>query len=161
LFCIQYAIALGCKTYVTSGSDDKINRAIQLGAAGGLNYKTDNWHKSLQELSGGFDVVIDSSGGDTFAKLVDICKPAGRIAMYGATLGAFNCGVPAKIFWKQLTICGSTMGNDTEFEHMLAYVNEKKIVPVVDSVFTLETFQQAADRMANGEQFGKVVVEIR
>ena len=160
LFCVQFAIAKGCHVYVTSGSDEKINKAISLGAKGGINYKKENWHKELQTLSGGFDVVIDSSGGDTFSKLVDICKPAGRIAMYGSTLGAFNSGIPAKIFWKQLTICGSTMGNDDEFKWMLQFINTHKIKPVVDSVYTLNAFQQAADRMQQGEQFGKIVVSI-
>lgn len=158
LFAVQWALALGCKVYVTSGSDAKIDAALKLGVAGGVNYKKDNWHKELQTLSGGFDAVIDSSGGDTFARLVDICKPSGRIAMYGATLGAFSSGVPAKIFWKQITLCGSTMGNDDEFAAMMHLVEDKKIKPVIDSVYTLEEIQKAVQRMQDGAQFGKIVL---
>ncbi|MFA6260242.1 MAG: zinc-binding dehydrogenase [Bacteroidia bacterium] len=158
LFAVQWALAIGCKVFVTSGSDAKIDAALKLGVSGGVNYKKENWHKELQTLSGGFDAAIDSSGGDTFARLVDICKPSGRIAMYGATLGAFSSGVPAKIFWKQITLCGSTMGNDDEFAAMMQLVEDKKIKPVIDSVYSLGDIQQAAQRMQDGAQFGKIVL---
>lgn len=160
LFCVQFAIALGCHVYVTSGSDDKIAKAVAMGAKGGVNYKTENWHKEIQKMSGGFDAIVDSACGEQFEKLVDICKPAGRIAFYGATLGAFNSGVPAKIFWKQLTICGSTMGNDDEFAAMVNFIDTHKIVPVVDEVFPLEQAQTAMEKMARGEQFGKIVLTV-
>jgi len=160
LFVMQFAIAAGCNVYVTSGADEKIKRAIVLGAKAGVNYKNENWHKEIQKLSGGFDVVVDSSGGETFAKAADICKPAGRIAMYGATLGAFNSGVPAKIFWKQLSIFGSTMGNYEDFSNMIQFVTEHKIKPVIDSVFKLKDAQTAIEKMERGEQFGKIVLKI-
>jgi zinc-binding alcohol dehydrogenase/oxidoreductase len=160
LQCVQFAIAAGCNVYVTSGSDDKIQQAISWGAKGGANYKTADWDKELKKLSGGFEAIVDSSGGDTFAKLADIAKPAGRIAMYGATLGPFNSGVPAKIFWKQLDILGSTMGNDEEFAEMVSFVNQHKIVPVVDEVFPMEHAQQALEKMGKGSQFGKIVLKI-
>lgn len=160
LFCMQFALALGCKVFVTSGSDEKINKAIALGAAGGVNYKQEDWHKELLKISGGFDAVIDSACGEQFAKLVDICKPAGRIAFYGATLGAFNSGIPAKIFWKQLTICGSTMGNNEEFAAMVKLIADKQIIPVVDAVFPLQNAAEAITRISDGVQFGKVVLKI-
>jgi len=161
LLCMQFAIAAGCNVYVTSGSNDKIKTAVDMGANGGVNYKNNSWDKELKSMSGGgFDAIVDSSAGDTFAKLVDIAKPAGRIAMYGATLGPFNSGVPAKIFWKQLDILGSTMGNDEEFAEMLAFVNSHKIVPLVDSVFPMEKAQEAIEKMSKGEQLGKIVLKI-
>lgn len=160
LFCLQFAVALGCNVYVTSGSDDKIAKAIALGAKGGVNYKKENWHKELLQLSGGFDAIVDSACGNEFYKLIDMAKPAGRIAFYGATLGEFKSGVPAKIFWKQLTICGSTMGSDDEFEAMVALVNNSKITPVVDEVFELKDAQVAIEKMERGEQFGKIVLSI-
>lgn len=160
LFCLQFAVALGCNVYVTSGSDDKIAKAVALGAKGGVNYKNENWHKELLQLSGGFDAIVDSACGNEFYKLVDIAKPAGRIAFYGATLGEFKSGVPAKIFWKQLTICGSTMGSDEEFEAMITLVNNSKITPVVDEVFALQDAQSAIEKMERGEQFGKIVLSV-
>ncbi len=160
LQCVQFAIAAGCDTYVTSGDDSKIQEALKMGSKGGINYKTANWDKELKTMSGGFDAIVDSSGGDTFAKCVDMAKPAGRIAMYGATLGAFSSGVPAKIFWKQLDILGSTMGNDDEFTEMVSFVNHHKIVPVVDEVFPLEQAQQALEKMGSGKQLGKIVLSV-
>lgn len=158
LFCIQYAVAQGCRVFVTSGSNEKIEKAISLGAIGGVNYKNEDWHKGLAKISGGFEAIIDSACGDNFAKLADMAKPGGRIAFYGATLGAFNSGVPAKIFWKQLDILGSTMGNDEEFKAMLEFVNKHKIVPVVDEVFPLENAEAAMRKMDEGKQFGKIVI---
>jgi zinc-binding alcohol dehydrogenase/oxidoreductase len=160
LQCVQFAIAAGCNTYVTSGDDAKIQQAIKMGAKGGINYKTENWDKELKKMSGGFEAIVDSSGGETFAKLADIAKPAGRIAMYGATLGAFNSGIPAKIFWKQLDILGSTMGNDDEFTEMVNFVNQHKIVPIVDEVFPLEQAQKALEKMGKGSQFGKIILKV-
>nr|MBP9690416.1 zinc-binding dehydrogenase [Bacteroidia bacterium] len=104
--------------------------------------------------------IVDSACGEQFEKLIDTCKPAGRIAFYGATLGAFNSGVPAKIFWKQLTICGSTMGNDDEFAAMVNLISTQKIVPTVDAVFPLSQIQTAVEKMARGEQFGKIVLSV-
>lgn len=160
LHCMQFAVALGCQVYVTSGTDEKIAKAMTMGAKGGVSYKNENWHKELLKLSGGFDAIVDSACGDQFSKLVDLCKPAGRIAFYGATLGAFNSGVPAKIFWKQLTICGSTMGNDEEFADMLKLITDNQIVPVVDSIYELKDANEAAQRMQRGEQFGKIVLKV-
>lgn len=160
LFCMQFAIAAGCEVFVTSGSDEKLAQAISMGAAGGVNYKQDNWDKQLKKASGGFDVMIDSSGGTTFAKLVDMANPAGRIAFYGATHGDFSSGVPAKIFWKQLDILGSTMGNDIEFVEMLEMVNTHQIIPVVSKHFPLQDAQLALDYMEQHSQFGKIVLDI-
>lgn len=161
LFCVQFAVAAGCNVFVTSGDDEKITKAIALGAKGGVNYKNQNWDKELKATSGGFEAIVDSSGGDTFAKLVDLAKPAGRIAMYGATLGPFNSGIPAKIFWKQLDILGSTMGNDEEFAEMLEFINTHKIVPIVDEVFELTQAQTAIEKMSSGKQFGKIVLKVK
>ncbi len=160
LLVMQFAIAAGCNVFVTSGSDEKIAKAIALGAKGGVNYKNEKWHKEIQTMSGGIDAVVDSACGDNFAKLTDIVNPAGRIAFYGATLGAFNSGVPAKIFWKQLDVLGSTMGNDEDFKNMVQFVRDHKIKPVIDSVFPLEQAQQAIEKMERGEQFGKIVLKV-
>ncbi|MCU0441012.1 MAG: zinc-binding dehydrogenase [Bacteroidia bacterium] len=160
LLATQFAIALGCQTYVTSSSSNKIAQTLKLGVKYGAVYNEPDWDKNLKQQSGGFDVIIDSSGGDTFAKLVDLAKPAGRIAMYGATQGVFNSGIPAKIFWKQLDILGSTMGNDEEFAEMIAFVNQHQIVPIVHQSFPLNQAQQAIDVMAKGEQLGKIVLTI-
>ncbi|MFN4083411.1 MAG: zinc-binding dehydrogenase [Bacteroidia bacterium] len=160
LFAAQFAIAAGCKVYVTSSSIDKIDKAISIGAIGGAIYTQPEWHKQLSKETGGFDVIIDGAGGDNFAKLVDLAKPAARIAMYGATAGGFNSGVPAKIFWKQLDILGSTMGNNEEFNEMVKFINQHQIVPVVSHSFNLAQANEAMLLMDKGGQFGKIVLNI-
>ena len=159
LFAMQFAVAAGAEVYVTSSSEEKIAKAVALGAKGGVNYKAEKWHKALLQLSGGVDVVIDSAGGAGFAAFPKVCNPGGRIAFYGGTRGAIQGLSPQIVFWKQLSIFGTTMGNDTEFAAMLAFVDDKKIVPVVDSVFALADGAKAFERMDQGLQFGKIVLD--
>lgn len=158
LFAMQFALAAGLEVWVTSSSDEKIAKAVAMGAKGGANYKQADWHKSLQkQAGGGFDVVIDSAGGDGFGLFVDIANPAARIAFYGGTHGKFSLN-PQKMFWKQISVLGSTMGSDEEFAQMLAFVAQHKIIPAVDSVFSMADAQKAFDYMRNSQQFGKIVL---
>lgn len=160
LTAFQLALAAGAEVYVTSGSEEKIQEAIAMGAAGGVNYKTEKFEKVLSERSGGFDVILDSAGGDGFARLLKTCRPAARVVTYGGTLGYVNKLSPQIIFWKQLSILGTSMGTDQEFADMLDFVNKHKIVPVVDSVFSLAEGSDAFERMDKGLQFGKIVLSI-
>ena len=160
LFACQFAIALGAEVYVTSGSEEKIQKAIALGAKGGVNYKTENWSQQLLEMAdGGFDVIVDSAGGDGFKYFLDVAAMGGRIVFYGGTKGSFKVN-PQKMFWKQLSMYGSTMGNSAEFGQMLDFVNQTKLVPVVDSTWKLEDGPTAFEHMNQGKQFGKIVFEI-
>ena len=160
LFACQYAIALGCEVYVTSGKEEKIQKAVALGAKNGANYKAEKWHTTLLDQAGGpFDVIIDSAGGDGFKYFLDIANMGGRIAFYGGTRGSFKVS-PQKMFWKQLSMFGSTMGNAKEFGEMLDFVNKTKLEPVVDSVWKLEEGAAAFEHMNQGNQFGKIVFNI-
>lgn len=156
LFTVQFAIALGCDVYVTSGSDEKIAQAIVLGAKGGYNYKDEAWYKNVES---DFDVIIDSAGGPSFQHLIKICKPGARIGFYGATLGKYQNLNPQLLFWRQISILGSTMGSDKDFRDMLAFVTKYKIRPIVDSVYSLEEGRKAIERMEAGTQFGKIVLK--
>lgn len=160
LFALQFALAAGATVFVTSGSDHKIEKARQMGAAGGVSYKTEDWAKQLREMAGGFDVVIDSAAGPGFPDLVSLLLPAGRIVLYGGTRGPIPSLNPQQLFWRQLNIMGSTMGHAGEFADMLALINRHRIVPVVDTVFPLAEGQAAFDRMEQGLQFGKIVLDI-
>jgi NADPH:quinone reductase-like Zn-dependent oxidoreductase len=159
LFAFQFAIATGANVYVTSGSEEKIEAAVKLGAKGGVNYKNEDWDKELKSISGGFDVIIDSAGGEGFSKLAKCCNPGGRICIYGGTRGAIKLN-PQLVFWKQISVMGTSMGNDQEFEDMLMFVSQHQIKPVVDSVYELKDGQFALDKMAMGKQFGKIVLKL-
>lgn len=160
LFAVQFAVAAGAEVWVTSGSDEKIEKAKALGATGGINYKTENWGKELKALVGGFDVSIDGAAGEGFVQLVKLAKPGGRIGIYGGTTGRIGQINPAEVFWKQLAIHGSTMGTNEDFARMMEFVREKKVKPVVDIVFPLEETEQAMRYMEAGKQFGKIVVKV-
>lgn len=159
-FALQLAVAAGCQVFVTSGSGEKIERARHLGAAAGVNYKAQDWAEQLLQLSGGFDVIIDSALGDGFAKLPDLCKPGARIVIFGGTAGNIPPLNGRKIFWRQIQIIGTMMGSPDDFEAMLAMVNEHKIVPVIDEVFPLQKTNEAVAKLADSSQFGKVVISI-
>lgn len=156
LLAIQMAIANGCEVHVTSGSDYKIERAIDLGAHQGYNYKIDNWYKNVGLQ---FDVIIDSAGGSSFKHLVKLCAPGARIGFYGATLGKYTDLNPQILFWRQVSILGSTMGSDSDFKSMLEFVTKNKIRPVVDEVYSLENGAKAFAKMDAGKQFGKIVLQ--
>ncbi len=160
IFALQWAVAAGCKVYVTSGSAEKIEQAKTLGAIAGVNYKAQNWADELQQLADGFDVISDSALGDSFDKLLDLSNPGARIVIYGGTAGNIPPLNGRKIFWKQLQLLGTTMGSPDDFKGMLKLVNEHKIAPVIDEVFPLVDAQKAVDKMANHSQFGKIVLKV-
>ena len=161
LTAVQLCVARGADVWVTSSADEKIARAQEHGARGGVRYNVENWVKTLTQLAGGaFDVIIDSAGGAAFGPLLDAAAPGGRIVFFGGTLGNIPDLPPAKVFWKQLSILGSTMGTPQDFDDLLALVTEKSIVPVVDEVFPLAEGEAALRRLEAGAQFGKVVLKI-
>jgi zinc-binding alcohol dehydrogenase/oxidoreductase len=156
---MQFALAAGAEVWVTSSSPEKIARAIGLGAKGGFNYREENWAPAALETPGQFDVVIDSAGGDGFGKLVDVTAAGGRIAFYGATRG--DAPLPVrKIFWRQISLLGTTMGSPSDWEAMITFVAEHRLRPVVSEVFPLGRAGEAFALMERGEQFGKIVVRM-
>lgn len=159
-FAAQIAKAFGARVFVTSGSDEKLERAKALGAEGGANYKSADWGKAITELTGGGpNVVIDSAGGDALETAVRIIKPAGRIVFYGATTGLAKIDL-YRCFFKQLTLMGTTMGSPREFAAFLKLYGEAKLHPAIDQVFPLAEAAAAHRRMNEGGQFGKIVLKI-
>ncbi len=161
-FILQIAVKLGARVLVTSGSDEKLARAIALGAAGGANYRHQGWDKEIRRLNdnSGPDIVIDSAGGETFDTAIQLVRSGGRVVTYGATTGPAKLLEIRRIFWKQLSILGSTMGTSKEFAHVLELIASRGIQPVVDSVLPLSDVAEAHRRMEQGEQFGKLVLKI-
>ena len=159
-FVLVIARHLGARVVVTSGSETKIARARQLGAEGGVDYRQEGWVRQAQALCGGGpDVIVDSAGRDVFPALLEIVKPGGRIVTFGATTGSLSTVEIRRIFWKQVSILGSTMGTPAEFGEMLALF-DGPLVPVVDRVFPLLAAPDAHRRMDQADQFGKIVLEI-
>ena len=160
LFAFQFALAAGANVFVTSGSDEKIEKAMTMGAKGGANYKQEGWAKAFGKVTRGFDVIIDSAGGDGFSNLLKLVRPAARIVIYGGTRGNITKLSPQLLFWKQISILGTTMGSSEEFAAMLKFVADKKIIPVIDQQFSIREASAAFERMSKGLQFGKIVLTI-
>jgi zinc-binding alcohol dehydrogenase/oxidoreductase len=159
LFALQFAVASGNEVWVTSSSDDKIGRAVKLGAKGGFRYDRDGWAEDAAKAPGPFDVIIDSAGGPGFGNLIDVAAPGGRIAFFGATRGNAPDLVLRKVFWKQLSILGSTMGSAADWRAMNDFVGQHAIKPVISEVFPFARAIEAFELMERGGQFGKVVVQ--
>ena len=162
LVAMQFAVAMGARVFVSSGSEDKLERALALGAAGGVNYKDAGWAASLRSMvgGGGFDVIIDGAAGASVNDLLDLAVPGGRLVFYGATLGNAPNVLIRRIFWKQLNVLGSTMGSPADFAAMMTFVSSHGLRPIVDSVFSPDEGAAAFARMEGGEQFGKIIIKI-
>lgn len=159
-FAYQFAQASGADVYVTTGSDQKLAKIPDLKPKHGFNYKKKDWMREAINNSGGFRLIIDSAGGEQLNEMLKILKPGGRIVFYGATNGVPKQLDLHRMFWNQLTINGSTMGNDQEFIEMVNFVDQKKIIPIIDSIRPFDDIISAFDDMANGSQTGKLVVEM-
>ncbi|MBK8955827.1 MAG: zinc-binding dehydrogenase [Saprospiraceae bacterium] len=162
LFVLQIAHLLGLEVYVTSSSQAKLESARQLGAAGGVLYTDSDWTGKLIEMNpSGFDIIIDSYAGDQVEKMMKLINPGGRFCFYGGTGGKIQNLSPQILFWKQISIFGSTMGSLHDFLEFLKLVNQFRLVPVIDSVFDLTDVQRGFQRMQQSQQFGKIVFRIQ
>lgn len=161
LWALQFAVAYQARVYVTSGSDEKINKAKALGAINGFNYKDPEWTQQALKESGGFDIVIDSAGGPQFSQLLDLMVPGGRIAIFGRTAGDIPDISTRTLYWKQLSIHGTTMGTRDEFLSMLDFLESRNLKPVIDKIYPLVQINEAMNRMKEGNQFGKIVLQIK
>ena len=125
-----------------------------------MNYKTDpDWHKTLRKTAGTIDMIVDSAGGDTFAKATAIVRPGGRVVTYGGTSGDAKIRM-FPVFWNQIDIRGSSMGSPVDFRAMLEFVSKHRIKPVVDRVYAMSDVVAAAQRMNEAGQFGKIVLSV-
>lgn len=159
---LHIARAAGCRVVVTSSSDEKLARARELGADGGVNYRTEaDWPAAVRELTGGrgVDVVVDSVG-TTWAGGIAALRPGGRVVAFGGTGGGKVELTVRPVTLGQVSLLGSTMGSPRDFAGMLAAVAHQSWVPVIDSVRPLADVAEAHAREEAGEHFGKLVLSI-
>ena len=157
---LQIARHVGARTWVTSGSDDKLERARALGADETIDHRTADVVRELRGRTGkrGMDVVVDNVGAATWARSLGVLGRRGRLVTCGATSGPVVETDVRRLFWNQWSILGSTMGNDAEFDAVAAELREGRLLPVVDTVLPLARWRVAYERLAAGEQFGKIVL---
>lgn len=153
--------ALGARTIVTSGSDEKLARALELGAEAAVNHATDDVVARVKELTGGgAHVVVEHVGADTWSRSLNAARVGGRIAVCGATSGPNPPAELHRIWWKQLSVLGSSMGTTADFEAAYELVKSGRAVPVIDSVYPLREARAAHERLESGAQLGKVLLRI-
>jgi NADPH:quinone reductase-like Zn-dependent oxidoreductase len=159
---LAIARALGARTIVTSSSDVKLERARGLGADVTVNHAGGDVKAAVKEATGGHgaDVVIDHVGEATWRTSLDVAAREGRIAICGATSGPNPPAALHRVWWKQLTILGSTMGTKADFEGAYDLIASGRARPVVDEVLPLEEIRAAHERLEAGEQLGKIVLSI-
>ena len=161
LYCLQLAAQAGAFTIVTSSSKEKLKTAKGLGADVCINYKTGDVVQAVMESTDGrgTDVVVDNVGAPTFALSAKCVALNGRITIVG---GAAHHVIPEvnlrDLYFKQVDIHTSTMATPEEFHAAMALAAEGKVKAHIDSTYPLSRFREAIGRVAQGEQFGKVVI---
>ena len=153
-----FSITVGADTYITSSNEGNIKLAKEKGAREGFNYTTKDWYKNVKRRHGGFDVIIDSAGGNQFGQLIKLLNPKGKLVFYGATNGLPTTIDLYTMFWRQLSVLGSTMGNDKEFVRMVEFVKSFHIIPFIGSVRPFDEVLLALNEMKNGTVMGKSVL---
>ena len=159
---LAIAKALGARSLVTSSSEEKLAKARALGADATVNHAQGDVLGAVKEATegAGMDLVLEHVGQATWQTSLQAARQGGRIAVCGATTGANPPAALHRIWWKQLTIYGSTMGTKADFEGAYELVKSGRAEPVVDSVFPLAEARAAHERLEAGEQFGKIVLSI-
>src|ERR671916_1468427 len=144
---VQMAAALGAQVFVTSGSDEKIEKAKEFGAEGGVNYDSEDWSRELKGMAGGVDLSVDHVGGENFNALVSLARPGSRIVVFGATAGPTPKAMTIRIALKHLDVLGTAMGTNEEFSAMLDLYTEHGLRPVINETFSLEQTPAALKHM--------------
>ena len=159
-FAVQLAAQEGIRVLVTSSSDEKIERAVSLGAEGGFRYDDGDWPAAVREATGGrgAEVVLDSVGS-TWPESVRASARGGRIVVFGGTGGA-EVTVPLReVYLEWRSLLGTTMGSPRDYAGLLRMLDQGSIRPVIDSVFPLAEAVAAQQRLT-GDHFGKLVLSI-
>lgn len=157
---LSFAKAHGAKAYVTSSKEHKIEDAIAHGADGGVLYTSEDWPAQLKALSGGIDIVLDSSPLPVLDDYLRFLNTGARIVAYGSTGNRKTTVNISKFFLRHIQFIGTAMGSPREFAAMLDFMDQHKVVPRVDQIFEFAEVVQALDQLATGQQKGKIVVKL-
>ena len=152
-FILKFAKTAGATVYVTSRSEEKLQRALELGADKAINSDGD-WNEQLNGEK--VDLVIESVGAATFNKSLGQLRPGGTIVTFGASAGdEVNIDLRS-FFYGQFNMLGTTMGSAEEFKEMIKFVEKHKIKPEIEAIFPLSRYEIAFNRLEEAEQFGKI-----
>lgn len=161
VFALQFAKLFGAEIYIISSNENKLNKAVNLGADFGLNYiTTPGWGKEINKITGGsgIDHIIEVGGEETLPQSLRAIRPGGTLSLIGVLSGAkmnVNLGL---IVTRKIKLQGITVGNKNDFNEMIKFISEYKIKPVVDKVFSFEQLPSALNYLASGKHFGKICI---
>lgn len=159
-FGLLFGKAMGASVFVTSGSPEKGEAAVEAGAALALDYREPDWGKRLRQASGGIDVVLDGAPASAFAEYGRSLRTGARVILYGSTGGAkFSASAP-DLFLRHVSIIGTAMGSPADFSAMLAFVAEHRLEPMIDKVFPFGEARAALAYLDGGHGIGKVVIDL-
>jgi len=157
---IQIAKMVGCRVFATASSDEKLERARQLGADFVINYKTEGFDRKIRDLTNkrGVDVVVDYIGADTWVRSLRSARRGGRVLTCGATTGFAPQTDLRQIFFRQLQIIGTTMGNHRDFLNVMNCIFRGQLKPVIDRVLPLAEARKAHELIEQRAAFGKIIL---
>jgi NADPH:quinone reductase-like Zn-dependent oxidoreductase len=163
VFGLQFAAAAGARPIITSSSDDKLERARELGAIGTVNYRTEaEWQHEVRALTGGAGVshVLEVGGRDTLPRALEALAYDGHIALIGG-LSGFAGAVPVgTLMGLGASVTGIYVGSRADFEALNAFLEEHRVRPLIDRVFTFEEAAEAFEYMDSGDHMGKIVITL-
>ena len=159
---VQIAKLCGARVLVTSSSDAKLEHARQLGADVSINYAKEDWESAVYEKTAkrGVDVVLENVGAQTWKQSLRSLRKGGRLVTCGATTGPIVETDIRIVFWKQIHIIGSTMANRREFNDVMRLFFAGRLKAIVDEIVPLKDGAAAQRRLAEGRQFGKIVLTV-
>lgn len=162
LFALQFARLMGARVIATSSRDEKLERARDLGASDGVNYReTPEWGNRVREIAGdGVDLVIEVGGAGTLEQSLRAVRFGGTITLIGNLAGLDAHLKLSLVFMQRIRLLGIFVGHRESFEAMNRAIDHHRMRPVVDQVFPLEAARAAFDHMAAGGHFGKICVKI-
>lgn len=159
---LQLAKAMGARVLVTSREPDKCERALALGADAAICSRDQDVPREVMRLTGkrGVDVVFENVGAAVWDSALKSLVRGGRIVTCGATSGDQPGADLRRVFIRQLQIYGSTLGNLSELHELVQFCARHRLRPIIDRVYPMEQVHAAFDRLASGEQFGKLALRI-
>jgi NADPH:quinone reductase-like Zn-dependent oxidoreductase len=159
---LRIARHLGARTIVTSGTPAKLEVARRLGADALLDHGQVDVADEVRKLTEGrgVDAIVDSAGEQSWRGSLRCLRKGGRLIVCGATTGPTVSLDLRRLFWHQWSLLGSTLGNRREYAEVVRLAGEGKLWPVIDQVVPWDSARLAVDRLARGEQIGKLVIEV-
>lgn len=158
---LSIAKAFEAKVFINSSSVEKISQAKSHGAIAGVNYKDEDWHSQLKEVSGGIDIVLDSSPSPKLDDYFRFMNYGGRIVTYGSTGSPKTTISISKFFLRHIQFIGTAMGSPQEFQDLISFMEEHNIKPTIDSEYSFDNAVEAIDALKKGDQIGKIVVSLK